>query len=483
MPSDITPFSTASEMLAALRAKKISSVELTEMHIERIQRHDGALHAIAVPTFDRARAEAKAADERRARGEDAPLLGLPMTLKESEQVAGLPQSAGIPDLKEYRPSEDGYGARKTLGNGAALLGKTNIPLALSDWQADSPNYPRTNNPWDLGRTPGGSTGGGGAALAAGLTPLEVGSDIGGSIRIPAAYCGVWGHRPSETAIPKSGEFPMADHPNPAAMMGVRGPLARSASDLEMLFDLLAGPDEIEDAAWQLHVPPARHQTLSDFRVAVMPPLQLTPLAGEVGEKVDSLASFLSAAGAKVQTILPPVDIEEYFTDYSSLLWAMMSQAQPREEREAAAEERRRSAGPGDAGMAAGLLLDIPGYTQLLGRREAARRGWREFFREWDVLVGPMSMDVAFQHTEGPLFERTRVVDGEEVSYFVNIIYPMLAIFPGLPSTAFPGGLGRSSGLPVGLQAIGPYLEDRTTLRFAHLLEEQWHGFLAPPDYV
>ena len=165
----------------------------------------------------------------RAAGESRPLLGLPMTLKESTQVAGLPQSAGIMPFKDYRPETDGPIARSVFAAGSCLLGKTNIPVALGDWQADSPVYGRANNPWDLDRTPGGSTGGGAAALAAGFTPLEIGSDIGGSIRVPAAYCGVYGHRPSETAVPRTGSFPLADRPNPAIVMGVQGP-ARSQRD-------------------------------------------------------------------------------------------------------------------------------------------------------------------------------------------------------------------------------------------------------------
>ena len=193
MGRTIGPFSTATDMLAALDARDISAAELAELHLARIEAHDGALNAIPVRTPERTRAAAVAADAARARGELGALLGLPMTLKESTQTAGLPQSAGIPLLKDHVPTGDGPIARSVFGAGAGLLGKTNIPVALGDWQADSPVYGRTNNPWDLGRTPGGSTGGGGAALAAGLTPLEIGSDIGGSIRVPAAYCGVYGH--------------------------------------------------------------------------------------------------------------------------------------------------------------------------------------------------------------------------------------------------------------------------------------------------
>lgn len=482
MAQEIGPFSTATDLLAALRAKEATSAELTEMYIKRIEELDGPINSIPVRTFDMAREAAKDADERRGRGEDAPLLGLPMTLKESEQVAGLPQSAGIPDFKEYRPDESGAAARATIGNGAALLGKTNIPVALGDWQANSPVYGRTSNPWDTTRTPGGSTGGGGAALAAGLTPLEVGSDIGGSIRVPAAYCGVWGHRPSETAIPRTGAFPLQDAPNPASLMGVQGPLARSSLDLELLFDLMTGPDAGEDAAWSLTIPPSRAERLSDFRVAVMTAMPLGNASQEMREKVDELAGFLGKKGATIREAMPDFDLTSYLLDYRRLLMAIVSAAQAPDEREARAAKLRETGDPMQLAVADGLTLSYVDFSQLLMRREAARKSWRSFFKDHDVLIGPMTMDVAFPHQEAPFEERVLSVDGEEVDYAFNIVYPMVAIFAGQPSTAFPAGLGSASKLPVGLQAIGPYLEDRTTIRFAQLLEREWRGFEAPPGY-
>ncbi len=479
MSEPIGPYSTATEMLTALRARKVSSTELVEMHLKRIDQRDGALNSIPIRTADRAREAAQRADAAIGRGLRTPLLGLPMTLKESTQTAGLPQTAGIPALKDYCPKQDGPLASSVFAAGACLLGKTNIPVALGDWQADSPIYGRTNNPWDLDRTPGGSTGGGGAALAAGLTPLEIGSDIGGSIRVPGAYCGVYGHRPSETAIPREGSFPLADLPNPAALMGVQGPLARSAVDLEMLFDVIAGPVLGEDAAWRLALPQARQARLQDFRVAVMPAMPWVRPASDMQGKVESLATFLSQRGAKVAQAMPDVDFEQYFRDYLCLLTVQTTQGQTREEREAAAK------GSADASVlgaqAEGLTIDAAGYLALLRRRELARGVWRSFFTNWDVLIGPMTLDVAFPHQSGAFSERKLLIDNEPVSYALNLVYPMWAIFAGQPSTAFPAGFNRD-GLPLGLQAIGPYLEDRTTLRFAQLLEREWQGFQPPPGY-
>lgn len=479
MPETISPYSTASRMLEALRAREVSSVELIEMHNTRIEALNGSLNAIAVRTPELALEAASKADAAIARGEPSALLGLPMTLKESTQTAALPQSAGIPDFKDFRPSANGPIARSVFAAGACLLGKTNIPLALMDWQADSPVYGRTNNPWSLDRTPGGSTGGGAAALAAGMTPLEIGSDIGGSIRVPAAYCGVYGHRPSATAVPREGGYPRAALPNPGTVMSVQGPLARSAFDLELLFDVVTGP-VLGEEMWHLTVPPARRERLGDFRVAVMPALPWASASREMQAKVDDLTGFLAKKGTRVAEALPETDIDQYFLDYMRLLMVESSFGQSREQREANARGMAKD-DPVQNAQAEGLTLDAAGHIMLLNRREAVREAWRHFFQDWDVLIAPMTLDAAFRHQEGDMRARTLVVDGDEVPYLRNIVYPMWAIYAGLPSTALPAGL-NSAGLPLGLQAIGPNLEDRTTLRFAQLLEREWQGFQPPPGY-
>src|SRR5438552_7801225 len=304
MSDPIDAFATAVDMLAALRARRVSAVELLELHLKRIARHNPELNAIVELDFERARREAEAADTRRARGEDAPLRGLPMTLKESINVRGLRTTAGMSQRKEFHSEHPAPVTTRVKGAGAAVMAKTNVPQMLADWQSVNPVYGRTNNPWDLGRTPGGSTGGGAAALAAGLTPLEFGSDIGGSIRVPAAFCGVYGHRPSETAMPRSGQFPMPPMPNAAVVMGVQGPLARSADDLELALDVAAGPEAGEDVAWKLSIPPARRDRLADVRVAVLPAIDWVPVDGEVATALDSVAARLGRLGCQVKTAQP-----------------------------------------------------------------------------------------------------------------------------------------------------------------------------------
>src|SRR6266851_385174 len=328
MSDPIDAFAPAVDMLAALRARRVSAVERLELHQMRIERHNPELNAIVEPDFERARREAEAADTRRARGEDAPLRGLPMTLKESINVRGLRTTVGMSVWKDFRAEHDAPVTTRVKGAGAVVMAKTNVPQMLADG--------RTNNPWDLSRTPGGSTGGGAAALAAGLTPLEFGSDIGGSIRVPAAFCGVYGHRPSETVMPRSGQFPFPPMPNAALVMGVQGPLARSAGDLEIALDVAAGPEVGEDVGWKLSIPPARRDRLADFRVAVLPPIGWVPVDVEVAAALESFASQLGRLGCQVKTVQPAGlgDYRQPYALYLTLLAAVTSSRVPAEQRRA-----------------------------------------------------------------------------------------------------------------------------------------------------
>src|SRR5262245_5435979 len=292
MSDRIDPFASAVDMLAALRARRVSAVELLELHQNRIARHNPELNAVVEPDFERARSAAEAADARRARGEDAPLSGLPMTLKESINVRGLRTTAGMSEWKDFRSEHDAPVTQRVKAAGAIVMAKTNVRQLLSDWQSSNSVCGRSNNPWDLGRTPGGSTGGGAAALAAGLTPLEFGSDIGGSIRVPAGLCRGHGPRASETAMARPRQVPLPPRPQAAVAMCARGPLARSAADLALALDVAAGAEAGEDVAWRLALPPARRERLADFRVAVLPSLDWMPVDAEIAAALDAVTSQL-----------------------------------------------------------------------------------------------------------------------------------------------------------------------------------------------
>jgi amidase len=489
MTDRMDPFATATQMLAALDAGKVSAVELLDLHRRRIERYNPSLNAIVEPDFDRARRDAETADARRARGESAALLGLPMTLKESFNVRGLRTTCGMPFWKDFRSEHDAPVTARVKSAGAVVMAKTNVPQMLTDWQSANPIYGRTNNPWDLARTPGGSTGGGSAALAAGLTPLEFGSDIGGSIRVPAAFCGVYGHRPSETALPRSGQFPFPPMPNAAGVMGVQGPMARSAEDLELALAVAAGADTGEDIAWRLELPPPRRRRLGDFRVAVLPPLDWVPLDDEIAAALDSLASGLGRLGCHAKVAQPETlgDHREHYKLYLTLLTAVTSSLASAERRRASVDVLRTRDDEWSRAQRDGIEGAAPDYIVWFARREAHRAGWRAFFREWDVVLAPAFFTPAFPHWDKPWpatpasIARTLDVNGTPVLRELGLVYPAVATLAGQPATAFPVGRTRG-GLPIGLQAIGPYLEDRTPLRFAALVAQEFGGFTRPPGY-
>src|SRR6202050_307615 len=288
-------FKTARELSQALWAKQVSALELTRDAIARIERHDARINAICVRDFSRALDAACAADEAIAKREVRPLTGIPMTVKESFNVAGLPTTWGFVHQKGFVAKEDALAVARVKSAGAVVLGKTNVPVALGDWQSYNDTNATTNNPCDLGRTPGGSSGGSAAALAAGYGPLSLGSDIGGSLRSPAHFCGVYAHKPTFALVPSRGHTPPALPPLPLeADLAVVGPMSRSASDLSDLLDVIAGPDEIEvGRGYRLALPAARHNDINAFRILVVDTHPLMPTAASIRAAIERLAEQLA----------------------------------------------------------------------------------------------------------------------------------------------------------------------------------------------
>ncbi len=484
--TNIDAFASAHAMLAALQAGQISATELLELHLARIARYNPQINAIVIPNEERARQRAAEADAAHARGESLGLFhGLPLTIKDCIEVAGLLTTAGVPERAKAISVENGPVAQRVLDVGAVLMGKSNVPPYASDWQANNQIFGRTNNPWDLSRTPGGSTGGGAAALAAGLTPLEFGSDLGGSIRIPAAFCGVYGHRPSDTAVPRYGHVPGSPLPNAAAVMAVQGPLARSAADLELALEVIAGPIVGEDVAWRLALPPARHKSLANFRVAILPQAPWLPVDTEITAALDDLATRLGQLGTKVAQEEPAgFDLRKHEETFTSLLSVMIFSELKDEVRAQIAQATRNSSDPFSQAQVLGITATAPQFLMLHGKRERYRATFRDFFRNWDILLTPVTLTPAFEHISNDISFPTRTlqINGEVVRYARLQVYPGLASLSGQPATAFPWGRTRQ-GLPIGLQAIGPYLEDRTPIAFASLLEREFGGFVPPPGYA
>lgn len=470
-------FSTACAMRDALKRKDISASELVALHAERIERHDGALNAIILPRLERAGEEALHADTA------TPLAGLPLTIKDIFDVAGTPNTGGgVAEPDDSISVRDGASVTRLRGAGGIVLGKTNGPPYAGDWQSANEMFGVTNNPWDLGRTPGGSTGGGAAAVAAGLSPLELGSDIGGSIRIPAAFCGIYGHKPSETLIPRSGTF-FSRLPNAAVGLAVQGPLARSPEDLELALSLLAGPDVGEDTAWRLELPKPRGDRLKGFRVAMAPPFAWLPFERSIAGAMEQVRDACTRAGAEVIEAAPEMigDGREVYRIYRSLMFSIIASRWSNERRRQEAEEALENKDPFAQADSAGIAASAGDYLGWFGFREALRQSYRAFFRDVDVLIAPANITNAFPHDDRPFPERRLSINGGEVDYMHQSFYAGLATLPGQPSTAFPVARTQD-GLPVGLQAIGPYLEDLTPIRFAALLAQEIGGFTPPPAF-
>ncbi|WP_037355791.1 amidase [Amycolatopsis orientalis] len=478
-------FQSAEDLAAALRAGEVSSVDLTDAAIARIEREDKALNAICVPDFARARAAAREADQARARGEDRPLLGIPVTVKECYNVAGLPTTWGLPEHRDFRPAEDALQVSRLKSAGAVLLGKTNVPRGLQGLQSANPVYGTTNNPWDHDRTPGGSSGGSAAALAAGFGALSIGSDIGGSLRTPAHFCGVYGHKPSLGLVPNRGMV-LPDTPAlPVDLdLAVVGPMARTARDLALLLDVMAGPDPLTyGVAHELALPPARHEKLSDFRVLVLDDHPFLPTGAAVRAGVQRVADALADAGAQVERHSPLLpDLEEAATLYTQLLFSGSVARFPVDAYEHL-QTRAAALSDNDQGLDAarlrGMVLTHRDWLAADHRRELHRHAWRQFFAEFDAVVCPVTPTPAFPHDPDPDLLACRIdIDGVQYPFFDQLVWAGLATMPGLPATAVPAGLSPE-GLPVGVQIVGPMFEDRTPLRLAELLEQKIGGFREP----
>lgn len=478
---DLSPHASASELVAAMRGKQVSSRELVDQYVERITASD--LNAVVCLDAERAMALALAADERLVHGAPAgPLDGLPITIKDTIETEGLTTTAGDPGLADHVPDHDAVAVRRLKAAGAIVFGKTNAPLYGGDGQSYNEVYGTTLNPWDTTRTPGGSSGGSAAAVAAGQTGLELGSDIGGSVRIPAHYCGIFAHKPSQGLIPTRGHIP----PSPGALspvdMAVVGPMGRSAEDLDMAVGVLAGPDDVMSTAWGSELPPPRRGALKEYRVAVWMSDDACAIDAQVAEVLARSVDALAGAGAKLTEVQPDIELAEAHRTYQKLLYSVTAAGfsdslfdrlvETAEELDEAADDRK----------ARYFRYGTERHRDWLAaneQRASYQAMLRSFFGRYDVLLCPTSPTTAIPHDHSNINDRTILVNGEVRDYWDQIIWTGLASMSYLPATVMPVGVA-SDGLPVGLQVVGPFLEDRTPLDFAQRATRELGGFQPPP---
>ncbi|MBS1887644.1 MAG: amidase [Actinobacteria bacterium] len=480
-------FATATELLRALGAREVSSVELLDDLLAAVERNDAEVNAFVTVDAEGARERAAAADAARARGEDlGPLGGLPMTIKDCFETAGIRTTVGAPFLADYVPERDADAVARLRAAGAIVYGKTNLPMFTADGQAYNEVAGTTNNPWDLARAPGGSSGGSAAALAAGMTPLELGSDIAGSVRIPASVCGVFGHKPSFGLVPQRGHIPGPPGTLAPADMNAIGPLARGVDDLELALDVLAGPAAADAVAWRLELPPARRDSLAGYRISAWLDDDACPVATEVVTTLRAALDALAAAGAQIVEEPPPVPLADSIRLHRMLLKGVACSG-PDEEGFGRLRELAAGLDPDDhsdrADHARWMTMSKREWNRVDEERARARARWAEFFAERDAFLTPTMFCPAILHDHLPEMEaRTISIDGVERPYWDQVCWIAPAGAAYLPAVSLPAGL-TAGGLPVGLQVTAPYLEDRTALDLARRAAEVLGGFVPPPAFA
>jgi len=444
-------------MAGIIRAGHLSAREVVAAHLTQIAAHNPALNAVVTLDAERASERARQADDAHARGELwGPLHGVPFTLKDAHATAGLRTTTGFPPLANYVPKEDGTVAARLRAAGGILIGKTNVPVMLADFQTSNPIFGRTNNPWDTARTPGGSSGGAAAALASGMTPFEIGTDLSASIRLPAHFCGVFGLKPTERRVALTGLLPGPAGPRPLRIMSSIGPMARSVEDLALLYAIIAGPDGHDAEAPPVAVEEPARIDLKELRIAVAPAFPSIPVAAEIRAAISQLAQRLSPVCRAVdEAALPALDFTQELASAGALVGMVIGAVQP-------------------GGQAPPATLTQ--YLEALDRRDQSIQAWEQFFGRWDVLLCPAAMVTAFPHCEPGTPLR---VDGQEVAYWAVSAYGPPFSYTGYPALVLPFTRDRD-GLPIWIQLVGKRWSESRLLAVAAALAEVTGAFERPP---
>jgi amidase len=477
------PFWSATALAALIRQKKIGSEELLDLYLARIEKHNSRVNAVVAMDIAGARRRARAADLALANGDVwGPLHGVPVTIKDSFDVAGLPSTWGVPELRDRRPAGNAQAVQRYIDAGAIAFGKTNVAAYLIGWATVNEIYGTTSNPWDIERSPGGSSGGAAAALAAGLTALEIGVDFGGGVRNVAHYCGIYGHKPTFGITNSDGHVMpgLSNRPD----LAVTGPLARAADDLELALSLISGPEPDDALAWQLKLPPARTKKISELRVAVMLEDANFSVDSEVQDRIQAVTDFLVKNGAKVSDrARPAFDNAVAFRIFGGLLMAGLTR---RKNDEAfwnrLGHLRARFMTTDKDGVAVERVFTHADWLEMDAARDSLRRAWKAFFADWDVLLCPAAPTVAVPHDPRHAWhERKVVVKGRPTSPADPTFWGAFTTVAYLPSTVAPAGLTKS-GLPVGVQIVGPAYGDLMCIEVARQLERGFYGFVAPKGW-
>lgn len=482
-------FKSSTELMEMITSRQISSFELLEIYIERYKKFNKKINALISTNMDNARLRAKQADLALQTGEKwGRLHGLPITIKDNIEVVGMPCTSGSSDLIHHMPDRNADLVQRLVDEGAIVFGKTNLPLFGDDFQTHNEVFGQTNNPWDHKKTPGGSSGGSAAALATGLTALDIGNDIGGSIRIPASFCGIYGHKPSYGIIPDRGLIP----PMPKLFKGdyaiqtdiaVNGPLARSAEDLDLALKILVSPELPDKKAWRIQLPEPRKNALKDFKIGVWLDDPVCPVDSSVGDCLQASIDLLAKSGATISNKKPDISFEESWDVFIKILNGTLGFGVPpslfekwlKRENDIQGQEEYQTR------QIKGAIQRHRDWLITDCKRQVLREKWARYFKEFDILLCPVTPVAAFSHNHTPWFSRSIFVNNQHRPYSDMMGWTGLTNVVFLPSTIAPSGF-TPDGLPVGIQIVGPYLEDRTPIQLAKLMGKVTGGFIPPSGY-
>ncbi|MDZ4297922.1 MAG: amidase [Moraxellaceae bacterium] len=485
----------AKKLVTALSEGVVTSEALLEIYISRIERLNPSVNAVVAYDFEQARQRAREADAATRQGQSwGPLHGLPITIKDTYEVPNMPCAAGTPEYQNHIPMQSAHAVQKLLDAGAIVFAKTNVPYKALDIQTYNSVYGVSNNPWDLARTTGGSSGGAAAALACGFTALELGSDIGGSIRLPAHFCGVYGHKPTHGIISMQGHIPGPPGHLAEPDLAVAGPMARTAEDLGFMLDLITGPSLLDSPGWQLTLPPATQKQLSDFRVLLWVDDPHFPIDQHMTKAYQSLSEKLQAEGVKVTTGSPlGIGLTDIYQLYFLQMGTMMKAWLTRQER------KERGMLTPFGGMTAtfvrnikkwvdlpasidcfieGLTMSHGAWLEVIEESLQLRERFIKVFSDYDVILAPPTLTTAFAHNHERLTTRKIDINGESRHYADLFAWISPATLMGLPATSAPLGFSPDE-LPINVQIIGGPFQDKTTIKFAELLAHLYGGFKKP----
>ncbi|POX42525.1 amidase [Streptomyces sp. Ru73] len=476
----------AHEQLTALRRGTVTSRALLEQYLRHISRANTGLNAVVTLDADRARAAADEADRHlAATGRPLGALhGLPMTVKDALETAGMRTTSGSPDLSGHVPDRDADAVARLRAAGAVIVGKTNVPTMCQDIQTSNPLFGKTKNPYDADRTAGGSSGGPAVAVSAGLTALEVGSDLAGSLRLPAAYCGVYALRTSFGIVPTRGHIPRPPGWLTSSDMNTLGPIARTPEDLDVLLDVLAAPAPADAAAWRIDLPAPRHKRLRDYRIGVWRDDPYCRVDRDTRELLDRVAGLVRSAGATVDDTARPVDLADSDELFQRLMYATASATATDEGFAADVEAAEKTPADDPNGLYLhARTMRHRDWLRANEEREKLRVRWADYFARHDVLITPATPTAAVEdQTATPVPQRYITVDGERRPYFDQTAWLNMAGHVRLPAVVVPAGR-TAAGLPLAVQIIGPYLADRTVLDLAKHLARLLPEPVRPPSFT